>query len=121
MFILFKVKIVKENLDSDLDEDIEIDIDEIKSDVILKKETISEKSETTQNKDNLEAKNTSNFGTDDIIKKADENVIKFLTSTDIPTQELTLEETVITDIEKFIHSEFFEGRAVKTPGRYITV
>lgn len=38
-----------------------------------------------------------------------------------PTEELILDAKAITEEEKVIHAEFFEGRSAKTPKRYLKV
>jgi hypothetical protein len=38
-----------------------------------------------------------------------------------PTEELILDVKTITEEEKIIHAEFFEGRLAKTPKRYLKV
>lgn len=38
-----------------------------------------------------------------------------------PKNELTLDPNTISELEKVVHSDFFEGRAVKTPSRYLKV
>ena len=38
-----------------------------------------------------------------------------------PTQEVQIDKDTITDTEKTIHSEFFEGRSTKTPERYLKI
>ncbi|XP_013405094.1 histone H2A deubiquitinase MYSM1 [Lingula anatina] len=39
----------------------------------------------------------------------------------IPVEETSLERDQILDEEKYIHSEFFDGRPMKTPQRYLTI
>ncbi|XP_069674702.1 histone H2A deubiquitinase MYSM1-like [Periplaneta americana] len=38
-----------------------------------------------------------------------------------PTEELILDANTITEEEKIIHAEFFEGRSAKTPKRYLKI
>jgi hypothetical protein len=38
-----------------------------------------------------------------------------------PTEDITLDTKTITEGEKIIHAEFFEGRSAKTPKRYLKV
>lgn len=38
-----------------------------------------------------------------------------------PTEDITLDAKTITEEEKVIHAEFFEGRSAKTPKRYLKV
>lgn len=42
-------------------------------------------------------------------------------SLDIPTIEIRLNLTEVTKLEKYFHSEFFEGRPTKTPERYLKI
>lgn len=44
-----------------------------------------------------------------------------LESMETPIEELQVHGTSVTELEKFFHSEFFEGRPTKTPGRYIKI
>lgn len=54
-------------------------------------------------------------------KHMDDTVLNILTSLDVPTDECLLDTDTITDLEKCVHSEFFEGRPTKTPSRYLKV
>ena len=47
--------------------------------------------------------------------------LDIMTGMDVPTGECTMDENKITEIEKFVHREFFEGRSAKTPERYLMV
>lgn len=55
------------------------------------------------------------------MKDMSETVLNFLTNMETPTSEYIFEENHISEVEKFVHSEFFEGRSVKTPARYLKV
>lgn len=50
-----------------------------------------------------------------------ENTKNELTTLDVPKSELILDKNVITELEKVINNEFFEGRQTKTPIRYLKV
>lgn len=76
---------------------------------------------TQEDKKALETETQSQIETVNIIKNVDENLLKILNSLDVPTSECILKEDGISDLEKFVHSEFFEGRVAKTPSRYLKV
>lgn len=42
-------------------------------------------------------------------------------SLEIPTTEIRLNLSEVTELEKYFHSEFFEGRPTKTPERYLKI
>lgn len=42
-------------------------------------------------------------------------------SLDVPTKETRLNLSEVTELEKYFHSEFFEGRPTKTPERYLKI
>lgn len=50
-----------------------------------------------------------------------EDDINFLKSIDLPKTEYSVDQEKISDLEKFVHFEFFEGRPTKTPMRYLKV
>lgn len=50
-----------------------------------------------------------------------ETLVRELTSLEEPQHEIIMEPNNITDLEKFIHGEFFEGKSTKTPSRYLKV
>ncbi|KAL1494723.1 hypothetical protein ABEB36_010274 [Hypothenemus hampei] len=55
------------------------------------------------------------------MQKFNENVAKELNSLEEPSAELILDKNVITDLEKVVNFEFFEGRGAKTPERYMKI
>lgn len=55
------------------------------------------------------------------LSELSEEVSKQLMSMEAPTSEFMLAQDTITDLERCINSEFFEGRPTKTPGRYLKV
>lgn len=124
-----QIKIKKET-DTESDEDIEIDIDEETSKIEIKPVTIKEESQEIKIKEELSPKEE----TKKVIQKDSENdvlnrrlksvsdtVLQQLTNKEIPFKECVLENDVISDLEKCIHAEFFEGRPTKTPSRYLKV
>lgn len=50
-----------------------------------------------------------------------EDLAKELLSLEKPTNEITIVQNSISELEKLVHSEFFEGRPTKTPSRYLKV
>lgn len=44
-----------------------------------------------------------------------------LNSIDVPVEDNRLSPQVVTDLEKYFHYEFFEGRPTKTPERYMKI
>lgn len=44
-----------------------------------------------------------------------------LESMETPTEELKLHNDLVSELEKFFHPEFFEGRPTKTPERYLKI
>lgn len=50
-----------------------------------------------------------------------EEIVKQLESMELPTAELVLDQNIITDLEKYVNSDFFDGRPAKTPERYLKV
>lgn len=76
-----------------------------------KKIDIDIKSENTvHSPDTYQTKNTGNTELD-----------MLLTNTATPTEPVKLCVQTITDVEKYFHTEFFEGRPTKTPERYMKI
>lgn len=50
-----------------------------------------------------------------------EELVKQLESMELPTVELVLDQTIISDLEKYVNADFFDGRPAKTPERYLKV
>lgn len=48
-------------------------------------------------------------------------IASLVESMEIPTMEIRLNLTEVTELEKYFHSEFFEGRPTKTPERYLKI
>ncbi|KAJ6627761.1 Histone H2A deubiquitinase MYSM1 [Pseudolycoriella hygida] len=48
-------------------------------------------------------------------------IAEFVESLAIPTIEMRLSLSEVTEVEKYFHSEFFEGRPTKTPERYLKI
>ncbi|CRL01559.1 CLUMA_CG014269, isoform A [Clunio marinus] len=55
------------------------------------------------------------------LKENDESTFKQLESVDIPDAEIILEVSNISNLERFLHSEFFVNRPTKTPERYLKI
>lgn len=51
----------------------------------------------------------------------DPELLRILNSLDVPTEELVLTLHNVNELEKYFHSEFFEGRPTKTPERYMKI
>lgn len=130
------VKIQKEECS---ESDAEIDVDELepikgtilmkenseKISAILKEETVEQNYIKEVKIEEVITLDTASNNEDECLKRqlesVDEHVFKFLTSCETPTSEYYLEDNIITEAEKFIHSEFFKGRPTKTPSRYLKV
>ncbi|GLV32847.1 uncharacterized protein CBL_00446 [Carabus blaptoides fortunei] len=134
------IKIKKENSESESDTEIDIDIDEDDRDIPKIQEEIPEIKEKVEEKKNsvneemipqdtvIESTSTDNGFVEnprDVIsrrfKNTDDALLNVLTSLDVPTDECLLDTNTITDLEKCVHSEFFEGRPTKTPSRYLKI
>lgn len=55
------------------------------------------------------------------LSQVNEDIVQQLTSLEEPTSEVTLDVQNVTELEKLVHSEFFEGRTSKTPERYLKI
>lgn len=55
------------------------------------------------------------------LKESDSDTFEFLESMDIPESEFILFPSVVSNIERFMFSEFFEHRPTKTPERYLKI
>lgn len=44
-----------------------------------------------------------------------------LMDTTVPQQEVSVDREYVSDLEKYIHSEFFDGRPTKTPEQYLRI
>ena len=53
--------------------------------------------------------------------ETDHDTFELLESLEVPTIEIILEPSNVTNIERFIHSEFFLQRPTKTPERYLKI
>lgn len=51
----------------------------------------------------------------------DPQLDEMLNSSTVPSESIELASQTITDLEKYFHSEFFEGRPTKTPERYMKI
>ncbi|GJQ75910.1 hypothetical protein Trydic_g17970 [Trypoxylus dichotomus] len=110
--------------DSEIVESKNVDVDK---DEIIKKEEGSEVDSKIKIEENIassnEHKNPNNVEQKkllDLTELCDDDV-NFLKSMDFPKCEYQIDTEKITDLEKFIHYEFFEGRPTKTPLRYLKI
>lgn len=121
------IKISKETNDGDTDSDVEIDIDEDSS-----QDKSAIKSENLEKQGNSSFEENSSFDDfyesssvpeelQDMTKNMGAAVLKFLTDMETPKAEYIFNENHISEVEKFVHSGFFEGKSVKTPARYLKV
>lgn len=55
------------------------------------------------------------------LAESDRNTFRLLENTGIPTVEMRLDPNYISDLEKFMHAEFFVGRPTKTPERFLKI
>lgn len=55
------------------------------------------------------------------LSETDEATFSLLESIEVPETEVILEASNITNLERFIHSEFFLHRPTKTPERYLKI
>jgi protein MYSM1 len=120
---LFKVKISKDDSDSDVEIDVE-DSDELNADkAIIEDVRESPKSEMKkiENENCDSAINSKQQKIYIDLSTLDELIAKELTSLEKPQAEVNISENYISELEKVVHSEFFEGRPTKTPLRYLKV
>ncbi|KAF5276270.1 hypothetical protein FQA39_LY06619 [Lamprigera yunnana] len=126
------VKISKESSDEDIDLDVENDD--------FQQENFVE-AKTKKNVTSLHENNVSSEVTESEIQRvsvrqedkmedsvqtfqsvdADNEVRKQLMNMDVPKGEVLLSKDIITDLERSVHTEFFEGRPTKTPSRYLKI
>lgn len=55
------------------------------------------------------------------LRETDETTSKLVESSELPTEEMTLDPEEATPIEKFLLSEFFSGSPTKSPERYLKI
>lgn len=55
------------------------------------------------------------------LKESDQNTFVLLESQDVPIREFNIEASSISNLERFMHSEFFLNRPTKTPERYLKI
>jgi hypothetical protein len=117
------VKISKDDSDSDVEIDVE-DSDELNADkAIIEDVRESPKSEMKkiENENCDSAINSKQQKIYIDLSTLDEPIAKELTSLEKPQAEVNISENYISELEKVVHSEFFEGRPTKTPLRYLKV
>ncbi|CAH1171169.1 unnamed protein product [Phaedon cochleariae] len=127
---IVKLKSASEESDTDIDIDVELSDEDIKTSKINKKiQTCIEKPVVTeqQKTENIpvesELKNECFIPSTEIpdLTKLSEPLQKELTSLKEPTSELELNSQCITELEKVIHSEYFDASPIKTPERYLKI
>ncbi|XP_063923826.1 histone H2A deubiquitinase MYSM1-like isoform X2 [Zophobas morio] len=120
------VKISKDASDSD----IEVDIEDSDEDKPALKFSISVFAESKNECHNVEVKNveiqnctSSNKSQKTFIDLSvlGEVMVKELTGSEVPRSEVHIDENFISELEKLVHGEFFEGRPTKTPLRYLKI
>nr|CAI5869818.1 unnamed protein product [Callosobruchus analis] len=113
--------------------DVEVDV-EISDDEPVPKPTVSIDKTSSSNVTLEETPETPDLPLDDIIEasdsqeqkpeidltKLDSSTVKQLMSLDKPQNELIIDEDSISQLEKVIHNDYFQGKA-KTPARYIYI
>lgn len=124
-------KTTKNDSDSDIEIDIETDQSqedenelikpvarmEVKIPTILPKPIKEEFEELDEEQvENLHYENSSKD-----LSQCSEKLREILEDSNDPIEEVKLNPTEITELEMFIHSEFFEGRLTKTPDRYVKI
>jgi protein MYSM1 len=117
------VKISKDDSDSDVEIDVE-DSDELNADkAIIEDVRESPKSEMKkiENENCDSAINSKQQKIYIDLSTLDEPIAKELTSLEKPQAEVNISENYISELEKVVHSEFFEGRPTKTPLRYLKI
>ncbi|KAK5644658.1 hypothetical protein RI129_005958 [Pyrocoelia pectoralis] len=132
------VKISKESSDEDIDLDVENDdqsenvpykyidaiihseMDEFDKSSAMKDEKIDHSNDIISVKvEDADMESSKDVHHTDL--NVTEEIYKQLISMDVPTSEVTLNKDQVTDLEKYIHNEYFNGRCVKTPKRYLKI
>ncbi|KAJ8931895.1 hypothetical protein NQ314_015164 [Rhamnusium bicolor] len=129
-------EIVKiKNVDNDSDLDIEIDVEDTDEEVeektlnttkshqqvVQTQSTMDNRQEDIKNTDMESGQDNTELDTKQWLdfSTLNELTVKELMSLEKPDCEIILDESNVTELEKVIHSEFFEGRPTKTPSRYL--
>lgn len=118
----------------DSDSDLEIDIE---SDVEIKMEPFEMRTESERNApvappaqqltDYSANHNTSEDSETDVVKiepkhrEYPNEIASMVESLEVPAIEVRVNLTEVTELERYFHSEFFEGRPTKTPERYLKI
>lgn len=111
------VKISKDYSDSDVEIDVE-DSDDIKPEIKITNSVNKELNTEVRGSENI-VNEPQKVAID--LSVLEEPLVKELTNLEYPDSEVIIKENFITELEKVIHSEFFEGRPTKTPLRYLKV
>ncbi|EFA09787.2 Histone H2A deubiquitinase MYSM1-like Protein [Tribolium castaneum] len=113
------VKISKDDSDSDVEIDVE-DSDEVKPEIKVNKCVTELPNTEIKENDICESYSKPQKITIDL-SVLDESLVTELTTLETPQSEVNFKENSITELEKVVHSEFFEGRPTKTPLRYLKI
>lgn len=141
MFVFFRQIKVEHDTDSDIDVDIESDTEDSPPQIITKDEKPDENlefhvppeatnviklEETVDEKPSIS--NVRHHEKEEIEEKTmviddtgNPELDRLLNSLDLPSEPMILPPNSITELEKYFHSEFFEGRPTKTPERYTKI
>lgn len=108
--------------------DIEVDIEDSPDNSNTKETLIKETKAVMPNTDEIKKPSEPQISNTKLnvrkrpdITSLNEELAKKLKSLDVPLKETVLDENVVSDMEKYLHFEFFEGRPTKTPDRYLKV
>lgn len=116
-------------VENESDSDVEVDIEsDTPSEFVDQKPVISPPPELQtiqENKKNIvvamKIEEKPEIKTEPVIKLYDDELARDLETMEIPKEELKLTPNMVTPLEKYFHSEFFEGRPTKTPERYFKI
>uniref|UniRef100_A0AAR5PNB3 Myb-like, SWIRM and MPN domain-containing protein 1 n=1 Tax=Dendroctonus ponderosae TaxID=77166 RepID=A0AAR5PNB3_DENPD len=96
---------------SDDSSDVSIDIEDVES----------SRSSQQPDRDWTAFTQSVNANLEDIKGKPSLEVAAQLESLEKPREEFVLDRDIVSDLEKYVHSDYFEGRPAKTPERYLKI
>ncbi|CAG9769488.1 unnamed protein product [Ceutorhynchus assimilis] len=110
------------------DDSLDVDVEDL-DDCMREHKTLEvniEKNTTKANQDDsLIVENDTVLNNNLVQKPLDDNVkeeiAKQLETLDVPHSEVILDSNTITDLEKYFHPEYFTGKGVKSPERYLKI
>jgi hypothetical protein len=106
------VKVAKDDVDSDIEIDVDSDTnDPVVEDVQSNKEPSKTDLVLVEEEDKRLLE----------LKESNPTLHYFLESCEIPDEEVKVNSSEISDLEKFMCFEFFSGRTTKTPDRYLRI